>query len=314
MNEPGFPIGRRSFKGLGLRVKLLNRVSARDDRVDKDNVFTMGGIERWRTQVKAHHLQSIAAQVDFDPEQDFWQGLAHKFRDDPYRLNDPLLVRLEEAFTDCASLLDIGGGAGRLAFPLALNREKVTVVDSSESMLIQLKEASEESGINNVQAIQSLWERLSVNVSVHSGSLCSHVIYGIEDIETFVRNINRFTADRVIVLAFMRSPQAHLEVLWELIHGEKRINLPGVPELMEVLREMGMMPEVSILETLGPHIYESKTKAINDLRKRMYVNEGTGKDENLNSLLEFHLTPVEGGLELVGSAGRTMCLVRWKPN
>ena len=182
MNEPGFPIGRRSFKGLGLSVKLLDCVSTRDDRFDKDNVFTMGGIERWRTQVKAHHSQSIAAQIDFDPEQDFWQDLAHKFRDDPYRLNDPLLVRLEEEFTGCDSLLDVGGGAGRLALPLALHREKVTVVDSSESMLNQLKEASVESGINNVEAIQSLWERLSFNVSIHSGSLCSHVVYGIEDI------------------------------------------------------------------------------------------------------------------------------------
>ncbi len=314
MNEPGFPIGRRSFKGLGLSVKLLDCVSTRDDSFDKDNVFTMGGIERWRTQVKAHHSQSIAAQIDFDPEQDFWQDLAHKFRDDPYRLNDPLLVRLEEEFTGCDSLLDVGGGAGRLALPLALHREKVTVVDSSESMLNQLKEASVESGINNVEAIRSLWERLSFNVSIHSGSLCSHVVYGIEDIETFVRNINRFTADRVIVLAFMRSPQAHLEVLWELIHGEKRINLPGVPELMGVLWEMGMIPELSILETLGPHIYESEIEAINDLRKRIYVNEGTDKDKNLISLLEVHLSPVEGGLELVGSAGRTMCLVRWKPN
>ena len=314
MNEPGFPIGRRIFKGLGLSVKLLDCVSTRDDSFDKDNVFTMGGIERWRTQVKAHHSQSIAAQIDFDPEQDFWQDLAHKFRDDPYRLNDPLLVRLEEEFTGCDSLLDVGGGAGRLALPLALHREKVTVVDSSESMLNQLKEASVESGINNVEAIRSLWERLSFNVSIHSGSLCSHVVYGIEDIETFVRNINRFTADRVIVLAFMRSPQAHLEVLWELIHGEKRINLPGVPELMGVLWEMGMIPELSILETLGPHIYESEIEAINDLRKRIYVNEGTDKDKNLISLLGVHLSPVEGGLELVGSAGRTMCLVRWKPN
>jgi SAM-dependent methyltransferase len=224
------------------------------------------------------------------------------------------LVRLEEEFTGCDSLLDVGGGAGRLALPLALHREKVTVVDSSESMLNQLKEASVESGINNVEAIRSLWERLSFNVSIHSGSLCSHVVYGIEDIETFVRNINRFTADRVIVLAFMRSPQAHLEVLWELIHGEKRINLPGVPELMGVLWEMGMIPELSILETLGPHIYESEIEAINDLRKRIYVNEGTDKDKNLISLLEVNLSPVEGGLELVGSAGRTMCLVRWKPN
>ena len=314
MNEPGFPIVRRSFIGLGLSVKLLNCVSTKGDRFYKDNVFTMGGIERWRTQVKAHHSQSIAAQIDFDPEQDFWQGLAHKFRDDPYRLNDPLLVRLEKEFTGCDSLLDVGGGAGRLALPLALHREKVTVVDSSESMLNQLKETSVESGINNVEAFRSLWERLSFNVSIHSGSLCSHVVYGIEDIETFVRNINRFTADRVIVLAFMRSPQAHLEVLWELIHGEKRINLPGVPELMGVLWEMGMIPELSILETLGPHIYESEIEAINDLRKRIYVNEGTEKDKDLISLLQVHLSPVEGGLELVGSAGRTMCLVRWKPN
>ena len=274
----------------------------------------MGGIERWRAQVKAHHSQSIAAQDDFDPGQDFWQGLAHKFRDDPFRLNDPLLLRLEEEFTDCNSLLDVGGGAGRLALPLALHREKVTVVDSSESMLNQLKEASVESGIDNVEAVRSLWERLSFNLSVHSGSLCSHVIYGIEDIETFIRNINRYTADRVVVLAFMRSPQAHLEVLWELIHGEKRINLPGVPELMGVLWEMGMIPELSILETLGPHIYESKIEAIDDLRKRIYVNEGTEKEKVLISLLEVHLSPVEGGLELAGSARRTMCLVRWKPN
>ncbi|PKB59943.1 MAG: hypothetical protein BZY65_02340 [SAR202 cluster bacterium Ae2-Chloro-G2] len=310
LNESGFPIGRISFNGLGLRVRLLGYVG---NKVSRGNGFAMGGIERWRTQVKAHHSQSVAAQVDFDPGQDFWQGLAHKFRDDPFRLNDPLLVRLEEEFTDCNSLLDVGGGAGRFALPLALHREKVTVVDSSESMLNQLKEASLESRIDNVEAIWSRWERLPFNVLVHSGSLCSHVTYGIEDIETFVWNLNRFTADRVIVLAFMRSPQAHLEVLWELTHGEKRINLPGVPELMGVLWEMGIIPELSILETLDPHIYESKIEAINDLRKRMYVNEGTEKDNDLISLLDVHLSPVKDGLELLGSAGRTMCLVRWEP-
>jgi len=51
-------------------------------------------VDRWHSQVQRHHSQSIAAQQNFDPNQDFWEGMAQNFRDDPFRKGD------QEGFQD----------------------------------------------------------------------------------------------------------------------------------------------------------------------------------------------------------------------
>ena len=153
-------------------------------------------ISRWHNQVRLHHSQSISAQQNFDPNQDFWKGVSHHFKDDPFRKGDALIGLLEKEFVDCETLVDIGGGAGRLALPLSLTRKKVTVVDSSKSMLADLKGSCEEAQIDNVESIFSLWEDAAIDI--HEGALCSHVTYGIEDIEKFLKNVNRYANKRVV--------------------------------------------------------------------------------------------------------------------
>ena len=266
-------------------------------------------VQRWHSQVQIHHAQSISAQQNFDPHQDFWKGMAKQFRDDPYRKGDALVDRLEEEFGGCKTLVDIGGGAGRLALPLALSRKKVTVADSSKSMLEELRKSCNEAKIQNVESVFTLWE--DAIIQVHEGALCSHVTYGIEDIEKFLKNVNRYASKHVVIVAFMKSPQAHLGILWEVVHGEKRVHLPGVPELMDVLWHMGLTPELSVLDHLGPHIYKSDEDALHDLRKRLYVNQETKKDEKLIKALQTHLQPTEEGLELANSNGRISCIISW---
>ena len=266
-------------------------------------------VDRWHSQVRRHHSQSIAAQQNFDPNQDFWEGMAQNFKDDPFRKGDPVIDRLEQEFAECRTLVDIGGGAGRLALPLSLSREAVTVVDSSKSMLLELQDSCEEAKIENVSSVFGLWE--DAVIDIHEGALCSHVTYGIENIGKFLENVNQYASKRVVIIAFMKSPQAHLESLWREVHEEERVHLPGVPELMDVLWQLGIAPELSIIEHLGPHIYGSEEDAISDLRRRLYVNQGTRKDKILTRVLKSDLKPKEQGMELANSDGRISCLISW---
>ena len=266
-------------------------------------------VDMWRSQVRRHHSQSIAAQQNFDPNQDFWEGMAQNFKDDPFRKGDPVIDRLEQEFAECRTLVDIGGGAGRLALPLSLSREAVTVVDSSKSMLLELQDSCEEAKIENVSSVFGLWE--DAVIDIHEGALCSHVTYGIENIGKFLENVNQYASKRVVIIAFMKSPQAHLESLWREVHEEERVHLPGVPELMDVLWQLGIAPELNIIEHLGPHIYGSEKDAISDLRRRLYVNQGTRKDEILTRVLKSDLKPTEQGMELANSDGRISCLISW---
>ena len=266
-------------------------------------------VDRWHSQVRRHHSQSIAAQQNFDPNQDFWEGMAQNFKDDPFRKGDPVIDRLEQEFAECRTLVDIGGGAGRLALPLSLSREAVTVVDSSKSMLLELQDSCEEAKIENVSSVFGLWE--DAVIDIHEGALCSHVTYGIENIGKFLENVNQYASKRVVIIAFMKSPQAHLESLWREVHEEERVHLPGVPELMDVLWQLGIAPELNIIEHLGSHIYGSEKDAISDLRRRLYVNQGTRKDEILTRVLKSDLKPTEQGMELANSDGRISCLISW---
>ncbi len=270
---------------------------------------SQGAVDRWHNQVRRHHSQSISAQQNFDPNQDFWQGIAQNFKDDPFRKDDPVIDRLEQEFADCGTLVDIGGGAGRLALPLSLSREAVTVVDSSKSMLAELKDSCEEAKIENVASVFGIWE--DAVIDIHEGALCSHVTYGIENIGKFLKNVNQYASKRVVIIAFMKSPQAHLENLWREVHDEERVHLPGVPELMDVLWQLEIVPELSIIEHLGPHIYRSDQDAISDLRRRLYVNQGTRKDEILTRVLKDDLKQTDQGMELANSGGRISCLIGW---
>ena len=276
-----------------------------------------GGISRWQTQVTTHHSQSISAQKNFDPNQDFWEGSAHMFRDDPFRKNDLIVDRLIKEYSECNSIIDIGGGAGRLALPLALRKDHVTVIDSSQAMLNELKNISTELNIKNLSSIYGLWEKTFDSIESHDGSLCSHVIYGIEDIETFITAINSVTNKRAVIIAFMESPQGHLGDIWNAVHGEKRIHLPATPQLMDVLWEMGLEPELSILETYVAHRYENRKSAMADLMSRLYINKGTKEHKIIEDMTKRILVNTnpdnKDEVELTGSGQRSVCLITWNP-
>ena len=141
----------------------------------------MSALEQWKKRVETHHAQSIVARDRCAATEDFWRPYASHFRADPRRTGDPEVDCLAQQVRSEHTLIDVGGGAGRLALPLALRCRRVTVVEPSESMQSELREGAREAGIDNLTIVDSNWEDADLDPA--DLVLCAHVMYGVVDVD-----------------------------------------------------------------------------------------------------------------------------------
>jgi SAM-dependent methyltransferase len=263
--------------------------------------------DKWPLQVANHHNQSIRAQDGIEIN-DFWQKYARNFRSDPFRTDDLVVNRLLLEVNENKSLLDVGGGAGRLSLPLSLKAKHVTVLDSSDSMLQELNDSLVEFNIKNICPIKSTWEE--AQVGSEDIVLCSHVTYGVTDIKLFIEKLIASANEAVLILGFFDAPQTFLAPFWERVHKEERINLPGLSDLMKVLWELEYYPNLEVLSIDSSPTFESMENAIDDLRNRLYVIPDSEKDVLLKTAANELLVDTDKGLLVVGSKNRALGLVR----
>lgn len=266
-------------------------------------------IQHWNERVAAHHAQSLRVQGGVE-QKDFWAPLASSFHSDPRRSDDPVLARLARDIRPDWTVLDVGGGAGRYALPLALRCRHVTVVDPSESMVKVLREAASEAGIHNLSIVQDVWEEARVGPA--DAVLCSHVLYGVQEVQRFVQKLDSHARRLVLVLLFMESPQSYLSPLWKRVHGEDRIDLPGMRELLPVLWELDIYPNLEMLEESDSPAFEGRDVAMERLRQRLYVQPGTAQDQRLAQAMRELLEETPDGLVVKGARPRRLALAWWR--
>ncbi len=272
----------------------------------------MGAIEAWKHRVEAHHEQSEAVMAAAAwSDDDFWQPYARFFRLDPRRQDDPVLNLLLSMVEPSSTALDVGGGAGRMALPMALYCKGVHVVEPSNSMIEQLRQSSAEASIENVSVTQAVWEDAAVDVE--DLVLCAHVVYGVADIEPFLRKLEAHARSLVVLLAFVESPMNRISRFWKPVHGEKRIDMPALPELVNVLWEMGIFPDVQMMGPVQPDRFEDRDVALTQLRNRLYVRAGSAEDERLRSAMDDLLVDVDGGVMVKGVPLVRQGFVSWMP-
>ena len=272
----------------------------------------MGAIETWKERVEAHHAQSEAVMAAAAwSDDDFWQPYARFFRLDPRRQDDPVLDVLLSMIEPESSALDVGGGAGRMALPMALKCTHVNVVEPSDSMIEQLRESAMESGIENVSVTQASWEDAKVEAA--DVVLCAHVVYGVADIEPFVRKLEAHANSLVVLLAFIESPMNRISRFWKPVHGEERIDMPALPELVNALWEMGIYPNVQMLAPVMPDRFEDREVALTQLRNRLYVPPGSAEEARLRAAMDELLEDVDGGVMVKGIAPVRQGYLSWMP-
>ena len=99
---------------------------------------------------------------DIDSEK-MWDMRAASFNEavktDKSGFVDEVVNRLAEAgILEGASVLDIGGGSGRYAIPMARLAQSVTMTDISKNMLDLARENANSQGIDNINYEKMVWE------------------------------------------------------------------------------------------------------------------------------------------------------------
>jgi SAM-dependent methyltransferase len=268
--------------------------------------------EAWADRVRANRVQ--AERLRETQPADFYAPVTSLFVADPRRTGEPALDALLAMATEEESWLDIGAGAGRYALPLALRVREVVAVEPSGSMRRALRTGLDEHGIHNVRVVAGAWpdalEELGPLPAVDV-ALIAHVAYDIEAIGAFLDAMEAATRDQCVALLTDRSPASVADPFWPLVHGEERVPLPALPELVALLEARGRTVEVESLER-SPRTFDSVPALTAFLRRQLFVAEGGEKDVHFRAILPEHIARREdGGWTLAERPTGSLGLVRW---
>ena len=224
---------------------------------------------------------------------------------------EPSLKRLSELIEPRQTVIDVGAGAGRLALPLALHCGGVVAVEPSPSMASVLTEEAARHQIPNVTIVQSEWE--DAVVAPADVTLCVNVLYTVPDVVGFIRKLEAHSRERVIIVLHAEHPQAQTYPFWRLVHGEERLRPPGLLELMRVLWEMDVYPDLEMLPARPPNGYESREAARRQLLFRLFLDPGSPKERLLEEAMDQLLVETGDGVGIRGAGPTRPGLVTWRP-
>lgn len=198
----------------------------------------MSASERHDAMAAGYHAQ----RERFAAAGDMWAGCAASFRPN---LDAPLSAVQEKAAAFLRAddmLIDVGGGAGRMCLPLASRCREVVCIDPSPAMGDVFEEAVRGAGIANARFVAGGWP--DVDGVEGDVALVSHVTYFVPRIAPFIEKLNAATRRRVVVMTRSAAPPNQVAPMFELFRQEQFARVPGHEELLAVLGEMGIHPEM----------------------------------------------------------------------
>ncbi len=275
--------------------------------------------DAWREQIEAHERDAAAFGGGHGHGHGHGGGHGHAHRTftsanralDPYRTGDPILNGLHAILGADADVLDVGGGAGRYALPLATRAKHVTVVEPSTDSVELLNARAAETGLTNVTAINEPWE--DAEAPPADVVLCSMVLHHVSDAAPFVARMQEHARDRVVLLEMMETPGSLEIPFFERVYGSAPTPLPGLPDVLDLLWAMDIFPDVTMVSTEAPVLNADRDAALEHLRGRLSVSEGTEAEGRLRAAMDELLLETPAGFVVRGVAPQRHAMVTWRP-
>jgi CTP:molybdopterin cytidylyltransferase MocA len=264
----------------------------------------------WAERVRANREQ-VDRVREVPDGADFYAPVSGLFRVDPDRTDDPVLNTLLALAAPGETWIDIGAGAGRFALPLAGVAGEVVAIEPSEAMLAALREEMSSHGITNVRPVEGRWPLDDAPM----GDVCliAHVSYDIEAIGPFLRAMEAAARRLCVGVLMERQPASLVDPFWPIVHGETRVSLPALPELVALLEAVGHAPSVTMVAS-EPRRFASRDELAGFLRRQLWIADGGEKERRFNTALdELVVEDADGRFGLAGQAAAPIGIVSWAP-
>ena len=272
--------------------------------------------DSWRDQVQVFDRAMAALRERREQdgqEQDHPGGFGYTDRPmNPHRTDDAALNSLFAVLGSGKEVLDVGGGSGRFALPLATRAERVTVVDPSADSIDLLKERAADAGITNVTTINEQWE--DADVPAADLVLCSLVLHHVSEPAPFVAKLQQHARNRVALLEMVQTPGVVNNPFFERVHGKPLPPLPGLARLMDLLWAIGIYPDVEMITPEPAVVGPDLDTALEQLRFRLAVRDGTDEDARLRAVADELLEETAHGITVRRVDPLRPAVVTWRPN
>lgn len=295
--------------------------------------MTQSEIDAWRERIIAHDREAATIRSGHAPGHDHAHnnhsehdeghghdaghvhgghgGFSYANRPrDIHRTDDPTVNVLFDLIDADTTILDVGGGAGRFALPLATRAKHVTVVEPSEEAVGMLQERAAEAGLSNITVLSERWE--DADVEAADLVLCSLVLHHVPEGATFITKMQERAAARVAIIEMMEAPSALEVPFYERIFGAVPTAMPGVPELLNLLWAMDIHPDITMLPPETPVMGRDRDEITAQLRRRLDVEENTPADSRLLAALDELLEETPHGYTVSGIALRRSAIITWR--
>jgi hypothetical protein len=262
----------------------------------RDALLDTDWTAHWRELVEHHAADSSVA-----PQPGYWDRRAAGFAFSTQGQDDPFLSFLEPWLGPRKTLIDVGAGVGRHTRKLVERLDWVTAVEPSEGMRKLIPDAP------NLTVIASSWEDAVPQRA--DLVICCHVLYGVADIEPFLRKLEASAVERVFIYLRDRPTNRPVDALWrELTPGRAR--MPQFADLYTVLRQLGVAPDVTMLTYPTGIRYESLEGALTEAREALgqHWDEARGR-----AFLEARLRPEGDGSLFWDGGTMTAGVAHWAP-
>ena len=253
---------------------------------------------RWRKLVRARLAEMERLQPGRGPiGPAFWDGRAKRYatRMPPSTAaTDPFYRRLRRATGRRSTVLDVGAGSGRFTLALAPHVAHVTAVDPSGGMLDICRRQARKLGLDNVACVRGRWEETEVAPATVAFS--SYVLPLIADAPPFLRKLDAAATARAFLYLGAFSLDAVMDPLWRHFHGRPRQPGPTYLDAVDVLRELGLSPEVEVVEVASRARFKTAAEAAKDYRDQLCLPDTPEARRELRGLLADWLVPRDGAL------------------
>ena len=227
----------------------------------------------------------------------FWDSRAKRFASRMPAASataDPFYRRVRRAVRRTSTVLDVGAGPGRFTLALAPHVAAVTAVDPSGAMLDLCRRRARRLGLDNVTCVHGRWE--DVEVEPASVAFSSYVLPLIADAPRFLRKLDQAATDRAFLYLGAFSLDAVMDPLWRHFHGAPRKPGPTYLDAVDVLRELGLSPQVEVVEVRSRARFKTPAEAAKDYRDQLCLPDTPEVRKELRGLLADWLVPRDGAL------------------